>query len=79
MNSVGVNFLYICFPMKIHFEDRNFSTQENVFYDKVGSKHLKGLDKFYFIIAIYFVQNFIVLDIVAHTLELHHHYIIRLV
>lgn len=65
------------FSKKIDFEDRKFSTEEKVFYSQVESKHLKILDKCYFIIATYLVQMFIILDVVADTLELHQHFINR--
>ena len=42
--------------IKIHFEDRKFSPKEEVLYSQVESKHMKILDKFYFIIAIYLIQ-----------------------
>lgn len=31
----------VCASVKIHFEDRKFSTEEKVFYSQVESKHLK--------------------------------------
>ena len=42
--------------IKIHFEDRKCSPEEEVLYSQVESKHMKILDKFYFIIAIYLIQ-----------------------
>lgn len=74
---VGFYFLFIYFSVwKYILKIRKFSTKENVFYSQVESKRLKILDKF-FLLWQFILYKSVILNVVAHTLEWHHHNIIR--